>query len=53
MTDKLNKRCLLYEETELRPPPHYLVIRWGRQLGLTSAESSAISDGLTLRHRIG
>ena len=50
MTEKLHRKCLAYQKNELRVPPESLVVRWGRELGLSRSSALDVSSKLDLRH---
>jgi hypothetical protein len=47
------KKCNMYMRDNLRAPPWKLVLQWGRQLAMATAEIKDVSDKLSLRHALG
>jgi hypothetical protein len=43
----------MYMRDNLRAPPWKLVLQWGRQLAMATAEIKDVSDKLSLRHALG
>jgi hypothetical protein len=52
-TSLLEKKCLAYIRENLKAPPHSVVIRWGKKLGLEPPEIKKINDRLHLRAHLG
>ncbi len=52
-TSLLEKQCLAYIRDNLKAPPHSVVIRWGKKLGLEPQEIKQINDRLHLRAHLG
>jgi hypothetical protein len=51
--DKLYRKCLNYQKSQLRVPDERLVQRWGQQMGLSRQQIQDVSAGLELRHLQG
>jgi hypothetical protein len=51
--EKLYRKCLAFEKTQLKVPDERLVQRWGQNMGLTRAQVQEVSSQLTLRNVAG